>query len=79
MSNSRSNYLKVEGSTNLIRDAKSNAILNTDTSGYQDYMANAKKRKKEYDDIRSAVRDINQLKNEMCEIKSMLLKLLDRN
>lgn len=73
------NYLKVEGSSNLIRDAKSNAILNTDSSSYQDYMANAKKRKKEYDDIRSAVREINTIKNEMCEIKSMLLKLLDRN
>lgn len=72
-------YLKVEGSSNLVRDAKSNAILNTDSSAYNDYMANAKKRKKEYDDIRCAVREINILKNEMCEIKSMLLKLLDRN
>jgi len=72
-------YLKVEGSSNLVRDAKSNAILNTDSSSYQDYRVNAKKRKKEYDDIQSAVREINILKNEMCEIKSMLLKLLDRN
>jgi len=73
------NYLKVEGSSNLIRDAKSNAILNTDSSSYQDYMANAKKRKMEHDDIRNAVREINSLKCEMYEIKSMLLKLLDRN
>jgi len=73
------NYLKVEGSSNLIRDAKSNAILNTDSSSYQDYMANAKKRKMEQDDIRNAVREINSLKCEMYEIKSMLLKLLDRN
>jgi len=73
------NYLKVEGSSNLIRDAKSNAILNTDSSSYQEYMANAKKRKMEQDDIRNAVREINSLKCEMYEIKSMLLKLLDRN
>jgi len=73
------NYLKVEGSSNLIRDVKSNAILNTDSSSYQDYMANAKKRKMEQDDIRNAVREINSLKCEMYEIKSMLLKLLDRN
>jgi len=73
------NYLKVEGSSNLSRDAKSNAILNTDSSSYQEYMANAKKRKMEQDDIRNAVREINSLKCEMYEIKSMLLKLLDRN
>jgi len=72
-------YLKVEGSSNLVRDSQYNAILHTDYSSYQDYMLNAKKRKKEYDDIQSAVREINILKNEMCEIKSMLLKLLDRN
>jgi len=33
----------------------------------------------EQDDIRNAVREINSLKCEMYEIKSMLLKLLDRN
>lgn len=74
-----SNYLKVEGATNLVRDSKSRAILNTDASAFEDYMANAKKRKMEQDDIRNAVREINSLKCEMYEIKSMLLKLLDRN
>lgn len=74
-----SNYLKVEGSTSLIRDSNSRAILNTDSTGYHDYITRAKQRKRDNDDMKNAIVEINNIKNEMCEIKSMLLKLLDKN
>ena len=70
--------LKVEGYTGLARDVNSKAIINTSRSEYETYMESMKQRKKERDQLRDAVRDINNLKCEMHEIKSLLLQLVDK-
>ena len=64
--------LKVEGYESLVRDVSSNAIVNTNRSEYQLYMARIKSREKQGDEIRSAVKEINNLKAELREIKSLL-------
>ena len=64
--------LKVEGYESLVRDVKSNAIVNTNRSEYQMYMARIRAREKHGDDIRNAVKEINTLKAELREIKSLL-------
>ena len=74
-----SEYLKVEGYNNLVRDTKSNAIINTDRSAYQMAKKRAADAQKQRDEIRSATREKNTLKCEMHEIKDMLKTLLDRN
>ena len=38
--------VKVEGHTNLLRDTKSNAIINNSTSAYEIYMKKYSKRNK---------------------------------
>ena len=73
-----SEYLKVEGYNNLVRDTKSHAIINTDRSAYQMAKKRAAEAQKQRDEIRSATREINTLKCEMHEIKDMLKILLDR-
>ena len=64
--------LKVEGYENLARDIKSNGIVNTNKTEYQIYMARIRSREKQGDDIRNAVKEINNLKAELREIKSLL-------
>ena len=67
--------LKVEGYESLVRDVSSNAIVNTNRSEYQLYMARIKSREKQGDEIRSAVKEINNLKAELREIKNLLKDL----
>ena len=64
--------LKVEGFESLVRDTRSNGIINTNKSEYQIYMARIRAREKQGDEIRSAVKEINTLKAELREIKSLL-------
>ncbi len=59
--------IPVEGHVNLYRD-ESGAIVNTDTSGYNQYMQLKNRRKTEREEL-------NRLRNEIDEIKSMLKEL----
>ena len=73
-----SEYLKVEGYNNLVRDTKSNAIINTDRTAYQMAKKRAADAQSQRDEIRTATREINTLKCEIHEIKNMLVKLTTR-
>ena len=74
-----SNFTKVEGHQDLIRDNKSGAIINRNRSAYEMAKRRAADAQRQRDEIRSATREINTLKCEMHEIKDMLKTLLDRN
>ena len=62
--------VKVEGQESLVRDVRSNAIINTNRSDYQIYMARIRARERQGDEIRNAVKEINNLKAELREIKT---------
>ena len=68
-----SDSAKVQGHTHLIRDLKSQAIINTDSDAYARYMARKRKQKEQNDEIRGVIRDVNELRTEMREIKDLLL------
>ena len=68
-------YLKVEGHTTLIRETKSNAIVNTDRNAYTIYMNRIREARKSNDDLKNACREINSLKSELKEIKELLIKV----
>ena len=61
-------YIKVEGHDGLVRDETTGAIINLDDS------AIAARRKSKQ--LNSALDDINMLKNEISEIKSLLRELV---
>ena len=61
-------FLKVEGHDCLVRDQKTGAILNLDDSAIE-----ARRKSKH---LGSALDDINMLKNEVSEIKSLLRELI---
>ena len=69
--------LKVEGHTHLVRDLKSQAIINTDSNAYAKYMARKAKQKEKDDEVRKVIRDVNELRNEMREIKNLIIGLKD--
>ena len=72
-------FLQVEGHTDLVRDTESTAIINKNKSAYMLAKKRAESAQRERDAIRNASREINNIKCEMHEIKSMLKTLLDKN
>ena len=69
--------VKVKGHTHLVRDLKTQAIVNTDSDAYARYMARKTKQSKKDDEMRSVIREVNSLKNEMREIKDLLREIKD--
>ena len=64
--------IKVEGHTHLIRDEESHAIINTDVENYSLTM-------KRRQILRTQRDEINSLKNDMSEIKSLLKELINKD
>ena len=58
-------YAKVEGHSNLLRDLKTNAIINTDKISLDHY--SVAKRKKEEEKLR-----VDKIENELLELKSSI-------
>ena len=70
--------IKVEGHSSLARDIRSNAIVNTNKSEYQLYMSRIKNREQQGDQIRSTIKEINILKQELFEIKELLKEVIKK-
>lgn len=64
--------MKIKDHENLIRDEKSNAVLNTDVSGLKAYRERRKKNLQ-------MVQDVENLKSDVSEIKNLLLQLIEKN
>ena len=64
--------LKVEGYSDLIKETRTKAVINTNVSEYNIYMARLKSRNQQSDELRSAVKEINSLKAELREIKELV-------
>ena len=62
-------YLKVDGHDGLVRDVNTGAIINRDDSAIE-----ARRKSKH---LSSALEDINMLKNELFEIKSLLREIVN--
>jgi hypothetical protein len=70
--------IKVEGHSSLVRDVRSNAIVNTNKSEYQIYMNRIKSREQQGDQIRTTIKEINILKQELFEIKELLKEVIKK-
>jgi predicted transcriptional regulator len=72
-------YLKVIGHDGLVRDTSSGAIINTNRTEYEDYMARRQQAKDRETAISQHTDEINNLKNELQEIKSLILQVLNKD
>ena len=59
----------------FIRDDNSKAVLNTDISALEQYKISRDRKMKEESILQNCVTDINILKDDMTEIKNLLIKL----
>ena len=66
---------KVDGHSNLIRDENTNAILNTNSVEYNNYLSIRAKRKHGSERIDNMENDLKSLKDDINEIKSLLRAL----
>ena len=70
--------LKIQNYENLVKDTRSNAIVNTSKNEFQLYMKRRQERNKNGDKLRNACKEINNLKSELREIKDLLTKVLSK-
>jgi hypothetical protein len=70
------NKSKVEGHISLLRDNQTNAIINTSSTEYKNYIT--LKRQKENDSFTLQIlqNEINFLKNELSELKNVVRSLI---
>ncbi len=73
-----STYLKVQGHTALVRDTSSNAVINTSEVDYKKYIAQKEALKLKRSEFEKQTQEINNLKNDLAEIKSLLQKILEK-
>jgi hypothetical protein len=64
--------IPVEGYPNLYRDSETGAIINCDTNAYFNYLNSVSRKEKEK-------MEIENMKNDISEIKSLLRQLLEKN
>lgn len=64
--------VRVEGSPHLYRDVETGAIINKDNSGYQQYINGSQNRI-------NTRKEIEDLKNDVNEIKSLLKELINES
>jgi hypothetical protein len=69
-------FLKVSGHDGLVRDTSNGAIINTNIDDYKVYMAQKESALQRRRQITEQAEEINNIKNELSEIKSLLTQLL---
>ena len=71
-------HIQAEGHPDLVRDRHSHAIINRNRSAYDNAKKRAQEAQQSRDEIRTATREINNIKSEMHEIKSLLKQLVSK-
>jgi hypothetical protein len=69
--------VKVTG-TSLIRDTNSMALINTDNESKNEYYNKLRMMKIQKEEINSVKTEIETIKQDMADIKSMMVKLLEK-
>lgn len=72
------NLVKIENSPNLARDINSGAIINTNVSEYENYMAKKRANKDLKEQVKQNSDNIRDLKSDIAEIKNLLISLVNK-
>lgn len=70
-------YLKVEG-TKLVRDTRSGAIINQDKDGLETYLNRRRIMESQKEEINNVKSEIKELREDLTDIKSLIIKLLEK-
>jgi len=69
--------LKVQG-TKLVRDSRTGAIINQDRVGLEEYLAKRRGMESQREEINKVKSDMDEMKQDLTDIKSLLQKLLEK-
>jgi hypothetical protein len=72
-------FMKVTGHDNLVRDPKTNSIINTNMSEYQEYVSRKKMKGEEHQKIQNLESDVANIKDDLNEIKFLLRSLINES
>ena len=72
------NYLKVEGHKDLVRDKQTGVVLNINKKETLLSIERKRIRKQKEKELESMKEDVDTLKSDMVEIKSLLNKIAER-
>jgi len=67
--------IPVEGHTNLVRDPRTGAIINTNKSEFEKYVEQRRIENERMQKIETTAEELKQVKSEISEIKELLVKL----
>ena len=70
-------YIKVKDHTNLVRDQKTQAILNIDMKEYKNYMKIKQLKDNESNRVKKLESDVSGMKDDLNDIKNLLRSLID--
>lgn len=78
-------YRKVEGFSNLAKDPSSGGVVNIDKASYERHILQKNLLKKKIiqekvaqDKVDNLQEEINTIKNDLCDIRSLLVQLLQK-
>jgi hypothetical protein len=69
--------IKIPG-TNFVRDTESMALINKDTDGLEEYKIKRRLLSTQKEEINKVKYEIESIKEDMSDIKQLLIKLLDK-
>lgn len=69
-------YIKIEKHTQLVRDTKTNAILNKDQTALINYKAARTKRLKKNEEFDRMKNEIDTIRSDLNEIKMLLVNMI---
>ncbi len=71
-------FVKIQDSDSLIRDLSSGAVINTNTTDYQNYLARKNSSKDMKQQIKQNADKIKQIESDVSEIKQLLITLINK-
>ena len=72
------NYLKVDSDTSLVRDVRSNAIVNQNQTEFDKFMKLSETKYKEKMEMKKLKDDVNTMKSDLEEIKELLQSIVKK-
>jgi hypothetical protein len=72
-------FVKVKDKDGLLRDLSSGAIINNNTSEYENYIKKRNASKQVREDLDKQSEEINNIKNDISEIKHLLITLINKS
>ena len=71
-------FVKIQDSDGLVRDLSSGAVINTNTTDYQNYLARKNSSKDMKQQIKQNSDKIEKIESDLSEIKQLLITLINK-